>query len=258
MPDQQDNNIDTGKASFSSTSPARLTPLRPLGANAGKTDPAGIPRRLDADSGRQRHAYRCGLDRDLCGLHYRLALAVPVDLRAPPQTTGARSFEPNDPYSAIAPQTPLPPVRENDRLHAFLEAAWSAVDRGQSEEAQDALERAETRLLDRAVAMNSAQKPDDRHAVLDIGVARQVLTARDRPGALRAIDDVCAAAGGGVSPLPRRPSRSQARIEQVQTLVARQILTTKFSIPLRILSDGLARQLRITVRERRCDRSSCQ
>jgi hypothetical protein len=149
-------------------------------------------------------------------------------------------------------------VPENDRPHAFLEAARSTVDKGRTGEAQVVLERAETRLLDRAVATDSTQEPDDRRAVLDIGVARQVLVARDRPGALRAIDDACAAAGGGASPLPPGPDRSQARIEQVQTLVARQILTTKFLVLPRILSDGLARQLRITVRERRCDRSSCQ
>jgi hypothetical protein len=30
-------------------------PLCPPGANAGKADPAGIPRRIEADSGRHRH-----------------------------------------------------------------------------------------------------------------------------------------------------------------------------------------------------------
>jgi hypothetical protein len=54
--DQQDNNIDNGKASFSSASPAWLTPLCPPGANAGKTHPAGISRRTEADSGRHRQA----------------------------------------------------------------------------------------------------------------------------------------------------------------------------------------------------------
>jgi len=83
-------------------------------------------------------------------------------------------------------------VPENDPPHAFLEAARSAVDRGQTGEAQEALERAETRLLDRAVGMNSAQQADDRRAVHEIGVARQALAAGDRPGTLRAIDDALA------------------------------------------------------------------
>jgi len=84
-------------------------------------------------------------------------------------------------------------VPENGPPHAFLKAAQSAADRGQTGKAQEALERAETRLLDRAVGMNSAQEPDDRRAVLDIGVARQELAAGDRPGTLRAIDDALAA-----------------------------------------------------------------
>ena len=140
-----------------------------------------------------------------CGI----ALAQPIDLRAPPQTTGARSLAPGGPSSAIAPRLPLPPVPENDPPHAFLEAARSAVDRGQTGEAQEALERAETRLLDRAVGMNSAQEPDDRRAVLDIGVARQALAAGDRPGTLRAIDDALAASdlvARRAPPLPATPS----------------------------------------------------
>ena len=97
---------------------------------------------------------------------------------------------------------------ENDPPHAFLEAARSAVDRGQTGEAQEALERAETRLLDRAVGLNSAQEPDDRRAVLDIGVARQALAAGDRPGTLRAIDDALAApylVARRAPPLPATP-----------------------------------------------------
>ena len=202
------------------------------------------------------NADRCGLHRDRCDLQHRPCATDRSPCAAEdnwrPQSRAKRSV-----FGQCA-SIAGPLVPENERPHAFLAAAWSAVDRGQSEEAQDALQRAEARLLDRAVAMNSAQKPDDRRAVLGIGVARQALAAGDRPGALRAIDDACAAAGGGVSPLPPGPDRCQVRIEQVQTLVARQILTTKFSVPPRSLSDGLARQLRITVRERRCDRSSCQ
>ena len=41
--------------------------------------------------------------------------------------------------------------------------------------------------------MNSAHEPDDRRAMLDIGVARQALAAGDRAGTLRAIDDALAA-----------------------------------------------------------------
>jgi len=66
-----------------------------------------------------------------------------------------------------------------------------------------------TRLLDRAVGLNSAQEPDDRRAVFDIGVARQALAAGDRPGTLRAIDDALAApymVARRAQPLPATPS----------------------------------------------------
>ena len=137
-----------------------------------------------------------------CGI----SLAQPIDLWAPPRTIGARGLAPGGPSSAIAPRLPLPPVPENDPPHAFLEAARSAVDRGQTGEAQEALERAETRLLDRAVGMNSAQEADDRRVVLDIGVARQALAAGDRHGTLRAIDDALAAPYLVARPAPPMPS----------------------------------------------------
>ena len=122
-----------------------------------------------------------------------IALAQPVDLRTPPQTPGTRSLVPSSPLPVIGPRVPLPPLMENDPPHAFLQAARSAVERGQTGEAQEALERAETRLLDRPVAISSAQEPEDRRALLDIGVARQALAAGGRAGALQAIDDALAA-----------------------------------------------------------------
>ena len=124
-----------------------------------------------------------------CGM----ALAQPVDLRAPPQMPSTRSLVPASPPPAIGPRLPLAPLPENDSPHAFLQAARSAVERGQTRQAQEALERAETRLLDRPVAMSSAQEPEDRRALLGIGVARQALAAGDRAGTLQAIDDALAA-----------------------------------------------------------------
>jgi WXXGXW repeat (2 copies) len=118
-----------------------------------------------------------------CGI----ALAQSVDLWAPPRTIGACSLAPGGPASATAPRLPLPPVPANDQPHPFLEAARSAVERGQTGEAPEALERAETRLLDRAVGKNSEQQPDDRRAVLDSGVARR---APPLPTTLSPVADV--------------------------------------------------------------------
>jgi len=97
-------------------------------------------------------------------------------------------------------------VPEDVPPRALLEAARSAVDHGRTGDAQEALERAETGLLDRDVAVNSTQNPDDRRAVLDIAVARQALAAGDHPGALRAIDDALAASDLVARPAPPLPA----------------------------------------------------
>jgi hypothetical protein len=129
----------------------------------------------------------------LMGATCGTALAQPVDLQTPPQTPSAPSLAPGGPPPGTWPRLPLPPVPENDPPHAFLEAARSAVDQGQTGEAQEALERAETRLVDRAVMVNGTRGSDGERAVLDIGVTRQGLAARDRAGALLAINDALAA-----------------------------------------------------------------
>jgi len=136
------------------------------------------------------------------------ALAQPVDLRTPPQMPSTRSLVPANPPPAIGPRLPLPQRPENDPPHAFLQAARSAVERGQTGEAQEALERAETRLLDRPVAMSSALEPEERRAVFDIDVARQALSASDRPGALRAIDHALASPYLAVRSGPPMPATS--------------------------------------------------
>ena len=129
----------------------------------------------------------------LMGANCGTALAQPIDLRPAPQTTGARDPAAAGSRSTIAPRLALPTVPADDSPPAFLEAARSAIGRGRTAEAQEALERAETRLLDRAVTVNSMRDSAGRRAVLDIGVARQGLAARNRPGALLAINDALVA-----------------------------------------------------------------
>lgn len=71
----------------------------------------------------------------------------------------------------------------------FLLSARGAVEHNRLGEAQEALERAETRLLGQSVVPAAAPAQDQEIAVLDIGVARRALAARDRARALLAIDD---------------------------------------------------------------------
>src|SRR5208283_821179 len=75
----------------------------------------------------------------------------------------------------------------------FLERARSSIQAPRINVAKEALERAETRLLDdRASAPPLRSYMVDR-AVLDVGVARRALSVGDRARALYAIDDALAA-----------------------------------------------------------------
>ena len=115
------------------------------------------------------------------------ALAQPLNLL--PSNIG-----PSDTRSLIAPALPVPPVPSSDPPSLFLSAARRAVLAGRTGEAQEALERAETRLLDRDLGSANTLRPDNQQAVLAIGAARRALAARDRQGAIVAIDDALASA----------------------------------------------------------------
>lgn len=116
-------------------------------------------------------------------LAWHAASAQPIPLTPP--ATASRSI--------IATPLPAPPLPPGSPSLAYLQAARSALARGRTGETQEALERAETRLLDRSVDPAAADRPDTQRAVLDIGVARQALAGRDRFAASRAIDDAMAA-----------------------------------------------------------------
>ena len=100
---------------------------------------------------------------------------------------------------------PAPPVSADAPPVVFLQAARAALAGGRTGEAQEAMERVEARMLNRAVDATRAASPDSDRAVLDVGAARQALAAHDRPGAARAIDD---AIGAVSSPLPAAPIAS--------------------------------------------------
>src|SRR5271166_2747793 len=69
------------------------------------------------------------------------AFAAPLDLRA-------SNIAPADTRSAVAPALPVPAVALSAPPLSFLEAARWALAGARTGEAQEALERAETRLLD--------------------------------------------------------------------------------------------------------------
>jgi hypothetical protein len=141
------------------------------------------------------------------------ASAQPIDLLGSPTVTAPpKDTAPSDTRAASALPLLGPSLPADEPRRAFLEAARRALEAGRIEEAREALERAETRLLNAPTAPVQASSPERQDAVLAIGEARRALAAHDRQGAIRAIDDALAAATLGArvttpSPPPVAPTQ---------------------------------------------------
>src|SRR5690242_13993731 len=83
------------------------------------------------------------------GLLPTLLLSVAPTLAAPPQSSQSSNINPGDTRSSIAPRLPTPLAGEDTTPRRYLIDARQALALGRTGEAQEALERAETRLLDR-------------------------------------------------------------------------------------------------------------
>jgi len=127
------------------------------------------------------------------------------------QVSGAAGLPP---LAALSERSPIPLLPPGDTPRLYLLAARSAVERGRSTVALESLERAETRLLDRSTPAPQAALPNVERTVLDIAVARRFVAARDRTGALRAIDDALTRVSGSepmeVAEIAPGPMPSQA------------------------------------------------
>ena len=97
----------------------------------------------------------------------------PLAARAASVDAPASNIAAADPRSAIAPALPAPFVATDSPPVVFLEAARTALNAGRTGETQEALERAEARLLSRTVDQADADRPGTRRAVYDIGAARR-------------------------------------------------------------------------------------
>jgi hypothetical protein len=96
---------------------------------------------------------------------------------------------PQDTRSPIPAAVPVAPAATDASASTFLRAARRALTAGRMCEAQEALGRAETRLLPRAAGLLQASSSDGEHTRRDIDAALRAVATRDRQGALRAIDD---------------------------------------------------------------------
>jgi len=97
-----------------------------------------------------------------------------------PMGTTASNIDPTDTRSEIATNLPSPELPEGAPAQDYLIAARNALAAGRTGEAQQSLEMAETRLLDRSVPLFQTNTPSANLVVSQISQALQALAAGDR------------------------------------------------------------------------------
>lgn len=112
-----------------------------------------------------------------------------------PSSAQSSNISPYDTRAAIAPRLPTPAAGEDAAPRRFLIDARRALAAGRTGEAQEALERAETRLLDRSTPAFVTDQPSRRPLVGAIHAALQALSTGDRARALSIIDAALARTG---------------------------------------------------------------
>ena len=115
-------------------------------------------------------------------------------LAANPTSTSSSNITPQDQRSTIAPELPSPNVPPGEKPSDFLNAAQGALTAGHTGEAQQALEMAQTRVLDRSVALGQTNNPSDNPTSGQISQALQALAAHNRATCLQLIQTAIASA----------------------------------------------------------------
>ncbi len=111
-----------------------------------------------------------------------------------PRGTRASNIDTADTRSEIAPNLPSPSLGPDAGPADYLRAAQASLQAGRTGEAQQSLEMAETRLLDRSVPQAQTNNPDDNPAVSQITQALKALAAGDRAQAGQLIQSAIPAA----------------------------------------------------------------
>jgi hypothetical protein len=116
-----------------------------------------------------------------------------------PMSPHASNIAPQDTRSVIAPSLPVPIIGENATPAQFLGTARDALARGRTGEAQEALERAETRRLDRDTMRGIS--PENDPMIGKIRAALDSLSSRNVQMAQQNIADAlpAAAENGGTA-----------------------------------------------------------
>ncbi len=144
-----------------------------------------------------------------------------------PASAQASNIDGADTHSTIAPHLPSPGVGENASPDRYLKVADQALKAHKSGEAQQALEMAETRLLDRSTGPAAANSPDQGPRVQAVSTALRDLATKDWAGARRSIQEAMnngghdgaamGAMGGGVGSSGGEPGQASSGVENTST-----------------------------------------
>jgi hypothetical protein len=104
------------------------------------------------------------------------------------QSDKSSNNTPADTTSAIAPSLPSPSLTNDAMSRDYLRAARVALVAGHTGEAQQSLEMAETRALDRPVVLGQATTPNASLYIARIADARRALGKGDSRYAITLID----------------------------------------------------------------------
>ncbi len=110
-----------------------------------------------------------------------------------PHSTAASNLTPSD-TNTVAPSLPAPDLSVNAKPSDFLRAARGALATGRTGEAQQSLEMAESRTLDRSVPLGQTGVPSENPTVAQISEAMRALANNDREGCIRLIEAAIASA----------------------------------------------------------------
>jgi len=106
-----------------------------------------------------------------------------------PMSTNASNIGPRDTRSSIAPTLPDADASESADTMEFLRAARVALVAGRTGQAQQSLEMAETRALDRSVPQGQTNTPTASPFVAHIRGARLALSNHDNDKAIQLVDE---------------------------------------------------------------------
>ncbi len=109
-----------------------------------------------------------------------------------PKSDNAGNLSPQTTHSQLAPNLPAPPA--SDDLQTLLLDAKASLQAGRTGQAQEALERAETRALDRSVVQGNERIRASSPVVTQISQALQAVGVGQTAEAIRLIDATVPAA----------------------------------------------------------------